>query len=157
MSNTALPHEAHVELSEITENIYVGTSMCCDKHKGYHQGRLKDLGIYADIDLREEYDEPTSHVGAHLRLPVMDTYPPSPLQTKIGVDLIDSLVKDNKKVYIHCQVGHGRSPTLAAAYFILKEGMKAEDAVAKIKKARPEAHPTDRQLEFLKSLELSNK
>lgn len=155
MSNNALSHKPHVEISKITENIYVGTSMCCEQHRDYHLKRLEELGIYADIDLRKEHEEPGSNVGVHLKLPVEDTYPPTPLQTKIGVDLIESVVKDNKKIYIHCQVGHGRSPTLAAAYFVLKEGMAVEEAISKIKEGRPEAHPTDRQVEFLKQLESS--
>lgn len=155
MSNTAQNHDAHMEMSKITENIYVGTSMCCTRHAEYHSQRMKEMEIYADIDLRKEYDESPHFLEVHLKLPVEDTYPPSPFQTKAGVDLIDSVVKDGKKIYIHCQVGHGRSPTLAASYFILKEGLSAEDAIAKVKVGRPEAHPTDRQREFLGQLEVS--
>ncbi len=153
MSNTAQSHDAHMEISRITDNIFVGTSMCCTRHTEYHSQRMKELGIYADIDLRKGYDESPHFLEVHLKLPVEDTYPPSPFQTKIGVDLIDDVVKDGKKVYIHCQVGHGRSPTLAAAYFMLKEGLSAQDAVFKVKAGRPEAHPTDRQQEFLNQLD----
>lgn len=153
MSNTAQNHEAHMEISKITDNIFVGTSMCCTRHADYHSKRMKELEIYAGIDLRKEFDESPHFLEVYLKLPVEDTYPPSPFQTKIGVDLIDNVVKDGKKVYIHCQVGHGRSPTLAAAYFIVKEGLSAENAIAKVKAGRPEAHPTDRQNEFLKHLE----
>lgn len=153
MSNTAHHHEPTMEYSEITPNIYVGTSMCCEHHANFHWQELDKLGIYADIDLRREHEEIPHKVEVHLKLPVVDTYPPTPLQTKIGVDAIESVIKDGKKVYVHCQIGHGRSPTLVAAYFILKEGLSAEDAVTKVKSGRPEAHPTDRQLEFLKQLE----
>ena len=155
MSNEAQDHEARMEVSEITENIYVGESMCCTGHKEYHEQRLSELGMFADIDLRKEYDEAPHKLEVHMKLPVVDTFPPSPMQTKAGVDLIDTVVKDGKKIYIHCQVGHGRSPTLAAAYFILKKGMSAMEAVDFVKNRRSEAHPTDRQLEFLDLLEKS--
>lgn len=146
-----------MEYSEITPNIYVGSSMCCKEHAEHHWQELSKLDVYADIDLRREQEEIPHKVEVHLKLPVVDTYPPTPLQTLIGVDTIESVVKDNKKVYVHCQIGHGRSPTLVAAYFILVEGMSAEDALAKVKSGRPEAHPTDRQLEYLTQLEAAAK
>lgn len=153
MSNTAQNHSPKMEYSEITPQIYVGGSMCCKEHAEHHWQKLSEIGVYADIDLRREQEEIPHKVEVHLKLPVVDTFPPTPLQTKLGVELIDSVVKDGKKVYVHCQVGHGRSPTLVAAYFILKEGLSSDEAIAKVKAGRAEAHPTDRQVEFLKQLE----
>jgi protein-tyrosine phosphatase len=152
MSNTAQEHSPTMEYSEITPNIYLGSSMCCEKHSEYHWEKLKELDVYADIDIRLEHKEIPHDIPVHLKLAVEDRYPPTPLQTKLGVDLIDSVVKDNKKVYVHCQVGHGRSPTLVAAYFILKKNMKLEETLKFLKEKRQEVHPTDRQLEFLNAL-----
>ena len=53
-----------------------------------------------------------------------------------------------KKVYVHCQNGHGRAPTLVAAYFI-KQGKQVEDAVNLIKDKRPAIHLEEVQKQAL--------
>jgi|TARA_B100000315_G_scaffold226314_1_gene233169 protein-tyrosine phosphatase len=49
--------------------------------------------------------------------------------------MLKSLVDKNIKVYVHCERGHGRSPTLVAAYFIL-EGLSASEAIKKVRDKR---------------------
>jgi len=65
-----------------------------------------------------------------------------------GATHIDSAVKNKEKIFVYCRLGHGRSPTLVAAYFIL-QGLSAQEAVAKIKEKRPEIHPVAEQIEAL--------
>ncbi len=147
-----LSHPPSIQISQITENIYLGTAMCCENHKDFYAEKMKEHNIFADIDLRLETGEPTPQTQAHTHLPVQDTFPPTLEQTKLGVEIIDQVVKMGKRVYVHCQVGHGRSPTLVIAYFILKEGMQIQEAVDFVKSKRHEVHPTEKQLEFLHSL-----
>lgn len=98
-----------------------------------------DLGINADIDLEEERQEQTPGVDTYLWLPVPDHQAPTDEQLDTGVTAINSLVGNNKKIYIHCKNGHGRSPTLLIAYFI-SQGMKFNKAIEKVKTKRPEIH-----------------
>lgn len=154
MSNKIQDHEPFIEISKITENIYLGSSMCCKKHESYHSKVLAKFGIYADIDLRTEIMETDPGAKIHMRIPVKDTYPPTLDQVKVGVGVIQKIVDLGKKVFVHCQVGHGRSPTLVIAYFMLKQGMNYDEALEFVAKQRPEIHPTDRQIEFLKLLKM---
>lgn len=134
------------EYSQITEQIFIGTNMCC----GMHAQDLRSLGFEADIDLEEERQEAPSQIAVYLWLPVKDLQSPTPVQLKSGVALIDQIVKAGKKVYVHCKNGHGRSPTLVAAYFI-SQGMTPDEALEKIKEKRPEIHLEQVQIEALSS------
>ncbi len=55
------------------------------------------------------------------------------------------MIKDGKKVYVHCRNGHGRSPTLVAAYLIRFEKKSLQEAEKLILKTRPEVHIEDSQ------------
>ena len=52
-------------------------------------------------------------------------------------------------MYIHCKNGHGRAPTLVAAY-LTTQGMSVEEAIALIKSKRPEIHLEQSQLQAIK-------
>lgn len=138
------PHRSLLEFSQVTPNIYLGTNLCCTLKP--HIQTLLDLGITAEINLERERTDTIPDVPMYLWIPVRDKTAPSPVQLEGGVALIDQMVQLNKKVYVHCQYGHGRSPTLVAAYFISK-GMSARDAIEKVKTRRPEIHlePVQRQ------------
>jgi protein-tyrosine phosphatase len=58
-------------------------------------------------------------------------------------------IKNKVKVYIHCKHGHGRAPTLVAAYFIA-QGMSVAEALKFVKSRRPSIHPNRVQVEALK-------
>jgi len=146
MDNKSFRH-VKFNFSEITDNIYLGTNLCCTIPA--HTQVLKNKGINADINLENERQEEFPDVKVYLWLPVVDKTAPSQFQLGVGARAIDSVVKSHKKVYVHCKNGHSRSPALVAAYFILK-GMNPEDAIAKIKSKRPEIHLLDVQLEALR-------
>ena len=137
----------HVPYSEITDYIYIGTNECCLKEKFIK--KLLKKGIKADISLEEKKIDAPFGVKYYLWLPVKDHTAPSPLQFKIGVSTIDQLVKAKTKVYIHCENGHGRAPTLAAAYLISR-GMKPREAIDFLKSKRPRIHLYPSQLKALK-------
>lgn len=134
------------QFNQITDLIYLGTNLCCTTMP--HIKVLLDLGIKADIDLEEERQEQTPNIDTYLWLSVKDHYAPTQSQLDTGVIVIDSLVKNQNKVYIHCRNGHGRSPTLVAAYFI-SQGMEVDEAIEKIRSKRPEIHIREVQMEAL--------
>jgi protein-tyrosine phosphatase len=69
-----------------------------------------------------------------------------------GVAFIHQVIAGGGKVYIHCGGGIGRAPTMAAAYFI-SQGLKFDEAVELIVKARPFINMTPAQMEQLKRFE----
>ncbi len=89
--------------------------------------------ITAIVNLRSEYQDvfTSPHPVAYLWLPVEDFTDPPPEQLLLGVQFIDTLVKANRRVLIHCKMGLGRSPTLAAAYLVWT-GLSAEEAIHKV-------------------------
>lgn len=143
-------HRETLQYSEITPYIYLGSNMCC----GTHFKKLTDLGITADIDLqadKEGYERPEG-VEAFLWLPTMDHTAPSNKQLIIGIRTIQTLVASRTKVYVHCRFGHGRSPSLVVAYFMV-EGMSFSEAYAHVKKHRPEIHLLPAQVTALEQFE----
>ncbi|MDP3685695.1 MAG: dual specificity protein phosphatase family protein [bacterium] len=138
------------EFSTITDFLSVGTNMCC----GAHGEKLAELGATADLDLEEERQELPPHVSAYLWLPVRDHAAPSREQLSLGAAFIDAVAKQGGRVYVHCRVGLGRSPTMAAAYFIT-QGMTTDGAIARVQQGRPEAHPEPVQVDALRAFEQS--
>lgn len=143
-------NHAQVNYNKITENIFIGTNFCCMAH--FDEGLLKK-GITVDISLEEERIDTPFGVETYLWLPTEDDYPPNQFQFKTGVETIKKSIDDDKKIYVHCKNGHGRSPTLVIAYFIKYEDMSIEEARELIKSKRPEIHLHDAQIKGLKEFE----
>ncbi len=134
------------DYDQITENVYIGTNMCCQF--GFDK-ELLSKNVKADISLEElKVDAPVG-VDYYLWLPTKDHEAPDLDKLILGVQTLDFLISRKIKVYIHCKNGHGRAPTLFAAYLINK-GMGASEAVKYIKNKRHTIHLTDKQLEALK-------
>lgn len=133
----------------ILDGIYIGNNQCC--HLGLDL-MLQKEGIYADISLEEsEIDQPNG-VQTFLWIPTKDHCAPSTEQILLGVEMIDKLVKLNKKIYIHCKNGHGRAPTLLIAYLITKRSMNYQEALKLVKTARPAMHLHQTQIDFLQEI-----
>lgn len=115
-----------------------------------HVQLLLDIGITGEIDLEEERQETPPKVDAYLWLPVTDKHAPTLGQLEIGVAAIEKMIKQGRKVFVHCKWGHGRSPTMVAAYLI-SAGSTPEKAMETIKSARPEVHLEDAQMEVLRA------
>lgn len=143
-------HHETMEYSEITPYIYLGTNMCC----GTHFERLTDLGITADIDLQDNRDEHEriNGVDTFLWLPTPDHTAPTITQLCVGIETLKALISTKTKTYVHCQYGHGRSPTLVIAYF-MSEGMSLSEAMEFVAKRRPEIHLLPAQLRGLEEFE----
>jgi len=135
-----------LEFDHITDGIYIGTNMCCQVH--FDKDLLSE-GISEDISLEKEQVDTPAGVESYLWLPVKDHTPPNPNQMEYGVSALEKLVGLNKKVYVHCKNGHGRSPTLVAAYLIRTKNMSPREAFEFIKKQRQSAHLVPSQMEAL--------
>ncbi|MEK6952102.1 MAG: dual specificity protein phosphatase family protein [Nanoarchaeota archaeon] len=137
------------EYSKINEYIYIGTNLCCAEH--FKKALLKK-GIKANVSLEEKRLDHPIGVDYYLWLPTKDQTPPSFKQLLIGAKFIKDLIKNKIKVYIHCEFGHGRSPTLVIAYFIL-DGKKVKEAIKLIKNKRPSIHLSNSQIKALENFE----
>ncbi len=138
------------EYSRITKFIYIGTNQCCQTH--FNKTLLKE-GVKADISLEEKRLDQPFGVDCYLWLPTKDHKAPSFEQLIVGANFIKQLVDNKIKAYIHCEHGHGRAPTLVAAYFILN-GRNVKNSIKLIKKKRAAIHINKHQL---KSLEIFEK
>lgn len=125
-----------LEYNYITDGIYIGTNQCCQTH---FDERLKKEGITADISLEEDRLDAPFGVDFYIWIPVKNHTPPNSDQLEFGVLTLEKLVSMGKKVYVHCKNGHGRAPTLVAAYLI-KNGKSSAEAEAFIKSQRPTMH-----------------
>jgi protein-tyrosine phosphatase len=135
-----------LDFSQITDTILIGTNACCSTH---FDERLVGIGVRADISLEEERLDAPKGAIVFLWLPTADHTPPTPMQLRIGVAALRELAHEKMTVYVHCRQGHGRAPTLIAAYFIA-EGMDVAEAVRLVKKKRPITHLRPNQLAALR-------
>lgn len=146
-------HSDHkpLDYDDIIDGIYIGTNVCCQLH---FDERLVKEGIEADISLEGEQVDAPFGVQFYLWLPVIDHTAPSQEQLEVGVTMLETLVKLKKKVYVHCKNGHGRAPTLVAAYLI-KQGESVEEAEQIITTKRAAVHLRDAQKEALQVFQQS--
>src|SRR3989344_6394300 len=136
-----------LDFNYITDGIYIGTNQCCQTHI---DEKLKKKGIMADISLEEESIDAPFVVYFYAWIPVKNHKAPKPEQFEFGVSTLERLVSMGKKVYLHCKNGHGRAPTMMAAYLIKTRGMSAKDAEKFVKKQRPSMHLENVQRSALK-------
>lgn len=136
----------HIEYSKINHYIYVGTNFCCKVH---FSGKLLKEKIEADISLEENHLDSPFGVKYYLWLPVKDHRAPTRIQFFIGVSMIHYLIGARKKIYVHCKNGHGRAPTLIAAY-LLTQGMSVKETLTFLKSKRAGVDIRPAQINALK-------
>lgn len=141
----------HVKMSynQIDELIFGGNNMCCQTH---FEQELLSKGITADISLEAERLDNPDGVKYFFWFPWLEDTAPSMELVNVAMGVMDSLIKNGIKVYIHCKNGHGRTTTFLASYYIHK-GMKSEEALSHVLKKRPSGHLNDIQTSFLKKYE----
>lgn len=136
-----------LDFNFIVAGIYIGTNQCCQTH--FDEKLLKE-GISADISLEEERLDAPFGVQFYVWIPVKNNAAPTLEQLEFGVSVLEKLISLGKKIYVHCQNGHGRAPTLVAAYLMKAMGKGPEEAEAFIKTKRLSIHLEDVQREVLK-------
>uniref|UniRef100_A0A7S2DZU9 Tyrosine specific protein phosphatases domain-containing protein n=1 Tax=Helicotheca tamesis TaxID=374047 RepID=A0A7S2DZU9_9STRA len=89
-----------------------------------------DHGVRAVINLCDEYKGPThkyKKLGMEqLWLRTVDHFEPSLDDIKKAVTFIQKNKQQNKKVYVHCRAGHGRSAAIVFAWLLHKDPYTVE-------------------------------
>ena len=129
-------HGAQIEYTQITEEIFIGTNACC---KAHFDEKLLKKGIVADISLESEKLDTPWGIKYFLWLPTIDHTAPTLGALVLGTQMLTFLVNQKMKIYVHCHNGHGRAPTLVAAYLI-STGLSIKKSIKLIAKQRPEIH-----------------
>lgn len=123
--------------------------------------QLRSDGFSILVSLLHEDEQPPKYEPARaealgfqrFNIPVKDFQPPTLDQLAEFVALMD---RDGAvRSVVHCAGGIGRTGTFAVAYWISR-GMRAEDAVALVRRARPGAVETQEQMMALVDFERSN-
>ncbi len=136
--------------SEIIDHLYLGSDFCQAGVCLLHAEEFKQLGISVELNLSKEENElPPKEIETYLWLPTPDGVAPSPMQLDIGTSAIHEAIANGKSVYVHCKNGHGRSPTMVAAYLIRYQGKSVDEAVAFTQGKREEIHAEFIQREAL--------
>jgi len=138
-----------VKYHRITDNIFLGP-----QHGKLGRRLLGTAGITASLNLRSVYCDVDHGVGFsdYLHLSIKDMSPPTLAQLREGAEFIHRVIDDGGRVYVHCQGGLGRSPTMVAA-FLINEGRSLEEACRMIYAVRPFTAFEPSQLERLKEFE----
>ena len=139
------PQIKTLEYNYIADGIYIGTNQCCQTH---FDEKLRKEGIEADISLEEEKVDAPFGVAFYVWIPIKNHTAPTQDQLDFGVSTLEKLVAMKKKIYVHCQNGHGRAPSLVATYFI-KQGKEVTEAISFIKDKRPTIHLEEVQINAL--------
>lgn len=129
------------DYSKVTDKIIVGSDLCLGRNCKSHEKEFGKLNVSVEINVAaERVETPPKDVISYTHLPVVDGYAPTKEQFDVGTSIINEAVKDGRTVYVHCKNGHGRSPTLVAAYLMRFNNFDAGEAIDKIMKRRPEIH-----------------
>lgn len=145
------PQIKTLEYNYIADGIYIGNNQCCQIH---FDEKLKKEGVVVDISLEEEQVDVPFGVEFYVWLPIKNHTAPTQEQLDFGVSVLEKLVAIKKRIYIHCQNGHGRAPTIIAAYLI-KKGKSVDEAIEFIKTKRPSIHLEEVQKEALRKFSKS--
>lgn len=136
-----------LEYDYIADGVYIGTNQCCQTH--FDETLKNKESIAADISLEEERIDAPFGVDFYVWIPVKNHAAPTADQFAFGVHVLEKLIAMKKKIYLHCRNGHGRAPTIFAAYLIKNKNMSPEEAESFIKSKRPTIHLEDVQREAL--------
>jgi protein-tyrosine phosphatase len=143
------PQEAARRIDRVNDWLFVGGAIPAEE-----QYRLTEAGIGQVIDLREEV---TADVGnlvglgiGHHHVPVPNHHAPTAAQLDEVAGLIEA-IRSKRPVYVHCAGGFGRATTMAVA-LLVRDGVPVDEAIGRVKRARPEMVLNDEQLGWLRGL-----
>lgn len=103
--------------------------------------RLQHEGVGAVLNLCDEFRNHESFYREHnidyLRLPVVDFTSPDINTVRKGVAFIDDCIRKNKKVYVYCKAGRGRSATVVLCWLMKARNMSSAEALQVLLEKRP--------------------
>ena len=117
---------------------------------------LWECGIKAILDLRDgSQDDPIElekYSIDYMNLKIPNRGTPDLEHATKAVNWIKSNIDQDKKVFVHCNLGRGRGPLLTVMYLI-SQGMKSDDAIVHVKNIRPYSFFNRKQLHWISELE----
>lgn len=137
-----------IDYHRITETIFLGTNACCQTHFAQE---LLSKGIRTDLSLEAEHLDQPEGVDHFLWLPTPDHTPPTVAATELGAGLLGFCEERNLPCYVHCKNGHGRGPTMVAAYLMRSRSLTAKEAIGAVRSKRPSIHLDPSQVAFLEN------
>jgi protein-tyrosine phosphatase len=109
---------------------------------------MLQLGINVFVDLTHPEDslssyhsiaqEVASEFGVEVEIyayPIEDFSTPMPLEMKAILDRIDRALAEDKRVYVHCLGGIGRTGTVVGCYLV-RHGLEGEAAIRRLNELR---------------------
>lgn len=124
-----------VKISWITPQIGVSRAFA-DKDISF----IKEQGIEAIVDVRSESTDNKNLIESYdmkfLHVNIDDTYTPSVDQLKKIINFVNPLLKEKKKILVHCQSAVGRSPTVVIS-ILVSRGMDVSEAVGLVEDKHP--------------------
>jgi atypical dual specificity phosphatase len=136
-----------MNLSQILPRLFVGS---CPTRTDDIDHLKADYGITAILNLQtghdfDYYDLDWGRIEAHCqklgievrRIPVRD-FEGLDLKQKLSqcVRALDELLGGGHMVYTHCNIGMGRSPSVAIGYLVWSQGWNLEDAIEHVTRCR---------------------
>jgi len=115
---------------------------------------LKKYGITDIVSLGVEVLHLESYSVNYHFIPILDL-PETELLSVLNqvLPLIHDLISKNRVVFVHCNAGVSRSPSVVIAYLIKFQGMCFQDAFELVRSKRASTKPNAGFLEQLKNLE----
>jgi atypical dual specificity phosphatase len=121
------------------------------KHLGMNmtsEAMVRREGVRGVVSMNEDYElqlfglqeDGWRGLGVQrfLQLETTDIFS-APSQAKLasGVRFMQEIVAEESSVYVHCKAGRTRSATLVACYLMAEHGLGPEEAVVRLRAARP--------------------
>ena len=120
---------------------------------GAQVGGLARSGINSVLDVREEARDDDALLARHglhfCHVPMTDREPPTQDQLERAVEWVMGELAEDRKVFVHCQAGVGRSVCVACAV-LLRMGYSLPRAYEAVRRLRPEAVVSEKQVEALR-------
>jgi protein-tyrosine phosphatase len=136
-------------IDRINDWLHVGGALPPEEYQ-----RLRETGITHVIDLREEApldSERLRELGiARRHVPVPDRGSPT-IEQLVEVAHWVAEWYGTGRMYVHCKGGFGRAATMAVGLLVFR-GSTLDDAVEKVRKARPEMRLNEDQLTWLRAV-----
>ncbi|CAF0915414.1 unnamed protein product [Rotaria sordida] len=132
-----LNHPLNSLCSQITTYCYLGCLPTASDVK-----TLNNIGIEYVVNMCAEYNGPRKTYKKYnikqLHLPTIDCTAPSLKTIEKAIQFMNEAYTNNKKIFVHCKAGMGRSATIVLCHLVANEKMSLENALKLIKEKRPE-------------------